>query len=52
MVQSSHANLNLDDSYEDDDYEIYFRNIEALMDELQKEEDNNLFKLNQLQDEE
>lgn len=49
---SNLSNLNLDDDYEDDDYHIHFRSIEALMDELQKEEDNNLFKLNQLQDEE
>lgn len=46
------TNLDLDDSYEDDEYEIYFKNVEALMDELQKEEDNNLFKINLLQDEE
>lgn len=44
--------MDLDDPYEDDDYEIYFKNVEALMDELQKEEDNNLFKINLLQDEE
>ena len=48
MVESNHTNLNLDDSYEDDDYNIHFRNIEALIDELQKEEDNNLFKINLL----
>ena len=54
MVESSHANLNLnlDDEYEDEDYLIYFRNQDALLDELQKEEDNNLFKINMLQDEE
>ena len=52
MVESHHANLNLDDSYEDDDFAIHFSSVEALMDELQKEEDNNLFKINLLQDEE
>jgi hypothetical protein len=52
IVDPVPINMDLDDSYEDDDYEIYFKTVEALMDELQKEEDNNLFKINLLQDEE
>jgi len=47
MEDIAEIKLDLDDSYSDDDYdEIYFNNVEALMDELQKEEDDNLFKIN------
>ena len=52
MAEPVNINIDLDDSYEDDDFEYHFKTVEELMYELQKEEDNNLFKINLLQDEE
>ena len=44
-------NMSLNDSYEDDDFEIYFDKA-TLLNHLNHLEDDNLFKINLLQDDE
>ena len=44
--------IDLSDDYEDDDYDLPFANRKELLEYLKRLEDDNLFKINLMQDEE
>lgn len=50
-VQEEQKSIDLDDPYSDDDFNIYFDKA-SLLEHLNFLEDDNLFKINLLQDEE
>jgi len=51
VEENVELNMSLNDSYEDDDFEIYFDKA-TLLNHLNHLEDDNLFKINLLQDDE
>ena len=51
VEENIELNMSLNDSYEDDDFEIYFDKA-TLLNHLNHLEDDNLFKINLLQDDE